>query len=151
MRHLLILPVILLCGCAEKSKLVPYHRLEGEWIYQKGEEYFCEKWEITNDTLMLGTSFMTIKGDTVFNENLKLNFSNGAVYYTPTVPDQNAGKAVRFALAKRLPDLWIFRNEQHDFPTEIIYRFKGKDSLIATVQGIQNGRLQKINFQLKKK
>lgn len=138
-------------ACSNNSKLANFSRLEGEWIYSNGDELFSESWKTVNDSLMVGTSFMTLKGDTVFKEDLQLTSSNGVVYYIPTVPDQNNGAAVRFKLLKSTKDQWIFENKQHDFPSQIIYGFKGSDSLIATVQGIQNGRSQKIEFRLKKK
>lgn len=147
----LILPLIIAFGCSKQSKLEAYYRLEGEWSCVKGEERFVETWQIVNDTVMKGTSFMTLKKDTVFTENLELVYTQNGIYYTPTIPDQNEGAAIRFKLSKRTDDQWVFENKQHDFPSEIIYLFKGKDSLIATVQGIQNGRSQKIEFRLKKK
>lgn len=142
---------LILSACTRNSKLEEFHRLNGVWIFDSGEELFSESWVIKNDTLMMGTSYMTIKGDTVFKEDLAITFSNGAVFYTPTVPDQNEGAAVRFKLVKKTADQWTFENKQHDFPTEIIYLFKGTDSLIATVQGVQNGRSRKLDFSMRKK
>jgi hypothetical protein len=146
-----LVPTILISACSGSSELKDFHRLEGEWFYRNGDEYFSESWEITNDTLMTGTSFMTVKGDTLFKEDLELSYTDNSVYYTPTIPDQNNDEPVRFKLSKKSNDKWIFENKQHDFPTEIIYTFKGNDSLIATVQGTQNGRSQKIDFRLRKK
>lgn len=152
MRYLpLIFLTLSLAACSNRSELSDFHRLEGQWVYQKGDELFSESWRIENDTLMLGTSFMTVKGDTVFREELQLSYSEGEVYYTPTVPDQNEGAAIRFKLVKNTPEQWVFENKRHDFPSEIIYLFKRDDSLIATVQGMQNGRSQKIDFRLRKK
>jgi hypothetical protein len=151
MKHLLILfSVLILSACTENSELQEFHRFEGQWSFEKGDERFVESWEIVNDTLMKGISFMTVKKDTVFKEDLELTSMKNGIFYTPTVPDQNEGAAIRFKLSKKDADKWIFENKKHDFPTEIIYLFKGTDSLIATVQGIQNGRSRKIDFRLHK-
>ena len=40
-----------------------------------------------------------------------------------------AAKEVRFALKSATKDKWVFANKTHDFPQEIIYVFKDKDSL----------------------
>lgn len=148
-RFWIITPIIL-ASCSS-GPLSDFKRLEGEWVSKNGNETFVESWKTLNDSVMSGTSYMTSGKDTVFKENLHIVADKGIVYYIPTVPDQNNGEAIRFKLASKTSDNWIFENKQHDFPTEILYSFKENDSLIATVRGIQNGRSRKIDFRLHKK
>ena len=137
------------CGKSNKS-LTQFKKLCGTWIQETETGKFVESWNWVNDTLMSGTSFMTEGQDTVFSEDLKLTLRNDSIYYIPTVPNQNDGKHVEFKLIPSAKNEWIFENKKHDFPTQIIYTYKGNDSLIATVQGIQNGRSQKFEFRLKR-
>jgi hypothetical protein len=140
---------IFLSACSS-GPLHDFKRLEGSWISKNGNETFVESWNTLNDSVMSGTSYMTIGKDTVFREDLQLIAEKGGVFYIPTVPDQNDGEAVRFKLSSQTKDNWVFENKKHDFPNEIIYSFMENDSLIASVRGTQNGQIRKIDFRLHK-
>jgi hypothetical protein len=100
---------------------------------------------------MKGKSEMTVDNNVIFSEDLALVLINDSIYYIPTVSFQNEQEEVRFLLKSASTNKWIFENKTHDFPQQIIYTFKEGDSLVATVQGMENGRSQKINFPLKRK
>lgn len=143
--------VVGLSACqGSNDKLKEFEILKGSWEATDPAGKFVESWTVVNDTLMTGNSFMTQHGDTVFTEKLQLTFQNDSVYYFPTVTGQNNGEAIRFTLTSAKNNTWIFVNKQHDFPQEIIYQFKAKDSLIASVQGNQNGEFRKLEFRLKR-
>ncbi len=139
------------CTNAKQKEFEQFSRLEGSWEMKKGTTEFKESWKRVNDTLFEGTSKMTMDGKTLFSEDLQLVLTNDSINYIPTVSFENEQEEVRFALKSATKDKWIFANKTHDFPQEIIYVFKDKDSLIATVQGMENGRSQKIDFRLKRK
>jgi hypothetical protein len=42
--------------------------------------------------------------------------------------------------------LVTFENAKHDFPQRIVYRRHGRDSLIARIEGVRNGRVRGIDF-----
>jgi hypothetical protein len=152
MKYFALLSLIVLFSCtnAKQKEFEQFSRLEGSWEMKKGTTEFKESWKRVNDTLFEGTSKMTMDGKTLFSEDLQLVLTNDSIYYIPTVSFENE-QEVRFALKSATKDKWIFANKTHDFPQEIIYVFKDKDSLIATVQGMENGRSQKIDFRLKRK
>lgn len=146
-----LLSLSILAGCQSgNDTLIDFQKLEGTWVSTDPTGKFVEQWKGINDTLMEGTSYMILKGDTVFSENLKLILQGESVHYIPTVPGENDGKAVRFTLTTKKLDSWIFENPSHDFPQQIIYNFKEKDSLIATVQGKDNGQFRKLEFRMKR-
>lgn len=151
MKKSLFISLILLSACqSDNNSLKDFQKLEGTWVATDPTGKFVERWTKINDTLMEGTSYMIIKGDTVFSENLQLTIQNDSVHYIPTVPGENNGNPVRFTLSTKQPDNWVFENALHDFPQQIIYHFKAKDSLIATVQGKDNGQFRKLEFRMKR-
>lgn len=151
MRHFVLLLFVssLIFSCSN-GNLNDFKRLDGNWVANDLQGKFVENWKYINDTLMRGSSYMIQGTDTVFTENLQLVLSDDIVYYIPTVSDQNDGKSIRFQLLSKKENEWVFENKKHDFPTNIIYSFIGSDSLIATVQGKENGKFQKYTFRLKK-
>jgi hypothetical protein len=153
MKYFALLSLIVLFSCtnAKQKEFEQFSRLKGSWEMKKGSTEFIETWKQVNDTLLEGTSKMTMDGKTLFSEDLQLVLTNDSIYYIPTVSYQNDQEEVRFALKSASKDKWVFANKTHDFPQEIIYVFKDNDSLIATVQGMENGRSQKIDFRLKRK
>jgi hypothetical protein len=148
---LLFLLILFSCANEKQEEFEQFSRLEGSWQMKKGSTEFKESWKRVNDTLFEGSSKMTLDGKTLFSEDLHLVLTNDSIYYIPTVSNQNNQEEVRFALKSATKDKWVFANKTHDFPQEIVYVFKGNDSLIATVQGMENGRSQKIDFHLKRK
>jgi hypothetical protein len=40
----------------------------------------------------------------------------------------------------------VFENAQHDFPQRVGYQQRGPDSLLAWIEGTQDGRLRRIEF-----
>lgn len=151
MKYLIISIAIVLTACQGNNKtLNDFEMLTGSWVATDPAGKFVESWTVVNDTLMSGKSFMIQHGDTVFTEKLQLSLQNDSIYYSPTVDGENDGQAIRFKLISNSNKTWRFENKQHDFPQEIIYQFKGKDSLIASVQGNQNGEFRKLEFRLKR-
>lgn len=150
----LLIPLVLLLilvGCnAKTNNLSDFKALEGTWISSDKSGEFIEKWSTIGDTEMDGTSFMVLKGDTIFSEVMKLMINNDSVYYCPLVTGENNGKAIRFKLTSKSPKKWIFENKTHDFPQQIIYQFKGNDSLIAFVQGNEGNRFRRLEFRMRR-
>ncbi len=40
----------------------------------------------------------------------------------------------------------VFENPEHDFPQRVGYERRGADSLLAWIEGSQNGRVRRIEF-----
>lgn len=149
-RIILLLALAAITFSCSNGNLNDFKRLSGNWVAKNPEGKFVENWKCINDTLMSGSSYMIQGKDTVFTENLQLVLSDEKVQYIPTVSKQNDGESIRFKLLSKKENEWVFENKKHDFPTKIIYSFIESDSLIATVQGNENGKFQKYTFRLKK-
>ncbi|MEY3237935.1 MAG: hypothetical protein RI883_2036 [Bacteroidota bacterium] len=134
----------------QKSSFEEFKKLNGSWVEIKGDSKFTETWTWKNDTLLNGSSLMIAGKDTVFSEKIQLVFHNDSVYYIPAVSNQNQGKIIRFGLISNKTSEWVFENMKHDFPTQIIYTIKEKDSLIVVVKGKEEGREQVYTFRMQK-
>lgn len=149
LRYFIIISIaVFVTSCNENIN--NFNRLEGNWEDKNVEGKFVENWKLINDTLISGSSYMIQSNDTIFSEKIKLVSRGGKIYYIPAVSDQNDGKGIEFCLLSRKSNKWVFENKKHDFPTRIMYEFKGKDSLIVNVDGKENGKYQKYTFNLKK-
>ena len=93
---------------------------------------------------------MKVGNEIAFSEKIKLVLDNDSIYYIPAVSNQNNGNEIRFSLISKTAKEWIFENKTHDFPTQIIYKIKEKDSLIVVVKGSENGRKQAYTFRMQK-
>ncbi len=143
--------LMMLASCStQKAPLEVFKKLTGTWVEVNGDSKFTETWTWKNDTLLTGSSVMTVGKDTAFSEKIQLVTQNDSIYYIPAVSNQNHGEIIRFGLISKKVNEWVFENKKHDFPTQIIYTFKEKDSLIVVVKGSENGRKQAYTFRMQK-
>lgn len=93
--------------------------------------------------VMLGMS-RTIVRDTVREwEHLFLGPRNDVLTYVAR-PARQAETA--FAATEVSDSALVFENPTHDFPTRILYRRRGADSLVARIEGLRNGQQRGIDF-----
>ncbi len=124
--------------------------LLGAWGSTSTEGTLTETWSKMNDSVFAGHTYFVAGKDTVFSESIQLEERSQKLYYTPTVSNQNEGKAVSFALTSSSETELVFENPNHDFPQKIVYNLIGKDSLIAVISGKKNGKEAKESFPMKK-
>lgn len=149
--YFLLFTLLFEISCStQKAPLEAFKKLSGTWVEANGDSKFIETWTWKNDTLLIGSSLMTVGKDTAFSEKIQLVAQNDSIYYIPAVSNQNNGETIRFGLISSKENEWVFENKKHDFPTQIIYTFKEKDSLIVVVKGSENGRKQAYTFRMQK-
>lgn len=124
--------------------------IEGEWIQQSEEGMLVEKWDRTNDSSMAGLSFLVNGKDTLFFEKIRLSANKKGIFYLPTVQGQNGNQEISFELVRSTTDTLIFENLKHDFPQRIIYSHPATDSLVASIEGTDKGKLRKEIFRMHK-
>jgi hypothetical protein len=153
------------CGSTEtkdpaaEAAAVPTSRLDevswmiGTWEMQApdGSGVFTEQWQRVDDNNLSGTGMMLRGTDTVFSEKLQLVNEDGALWYVPTIGNQNGGQPVRFKEKSISENELVFENLSHDFPQRIIYQRKGDNALYARVEGMQSNALRKEEFSFKRK
>lgn len=131
------------------KQLVELEWMIGRWENHSGEGILSEMWERENDSVFSGVSFYVIGSDTVFQEKIRLESTEGEVYYKPQVDGQNEGKQVVFTQTFNDKMKWVFENPKHDFPQKITYTHRN-DSLIAVISGIRNGKPGSEVFAMKR-
>ena len=70
--------------------------------------------------------------------------------YTATIKGQNDDKAVAFNLTTATEKQLVFENGKHDYPKKISYTQISKDSLIAEISGMQQGKPSTEKYRMGK-
>jgi hypothetical protein len=87
----------------------------------------------------------TVRSDSVVTEfeQLRLFQREGrAVYHA----EPSGQTATDFEARTTSDSLVVFENAAHDFPQRIIYRKRGRDSLLARIEGTMRGQSRGIDF-----
>jgi hypothetical protein len=125
--------------------------LIGAWQNVSGNEISTEIWEKKNDSVFAAKSFVVVNNDTVFSETISIERHGRSLFYIPTVKEQNHGQAIEFELVSSNEGQLVFENLKHDFPQKITYNKITKDSILAEISGIEEGKLKNILFPFKRK
>ena len=125
--------------------------LIGTWENKTSRGTIYETWKKNGKDEFSGKSYIIKEKDTITFETIRLVQTQSGVFYIPVVKDQNDGQPVKFE-GKMLSDSQlVFENLQHDFPQVITYTKINKDSLVATISGIKNGKERKQFFPMKRR
>jgi uncharacterized protein DUF6265 len=135
----------------EYNKIKDASWLIGRWENASHAGLLVEEWSSLNDSTLIGEGLFIVGKDTVFSEDLQLKQEDTSLTYVAKVHDQNNDKPVSFKMALFTKTRMIFENPAHDFPSTILYNLKGKDSLIAIISGIKDGKEANEVYRMKKK
>lgn len=124
--------------------------LIGQWQNNSPEGNATEVWDKLNDSTFIGKSYFVVGKDTVSSETIRLEQNGSELFYIPTVKEQNAGQPVKFTLTNSSNNQLVFENSKHDFPQKISYTKISKDSLLAEISGIMEGKQNSQNFPMTK-
>ncbi len=149
--YLLLLLFLVACSQEIKTKQNPLHdffaKMPGKWMLENGST--VEKWE-KDGNLYKSTVYKIVRKDSIVTERIRIREIEGEIYYEATVRGQNQEKPTLFKLIEATGEKVTFENKNHDFPQKIIYQFTGEDKLTASIQGMLNGKPQKIEFKYSK-
>lgn len=160
-KYALFLFTILATACntsdenQEKPALV-YNKLKqaewilGNWKNISEDQVATETWSRLNDSVLSGSSLITIDKDTISSETIRIEQHGDTVYYIPTVKDLNDNKPIRFTMILLSDTSMAFVNPAHDFPQQITYKKVNEDSLFAEISGTKNGKFMSIPFPFKR-
>jgi hypothetical protein len=139
------------------SPLSSLEWMNGTWSTARpnGDERL-EIWEKSTSKLYKGKGLKIVLTDTTILETLELMYADKAIWYIPTVPDQNAAKPVPFKMISTDPSKIIFENPKHDFPQRITYLYRpaaagsspDTDSLYVRVESLDG---KGIDFRFRRK
>lgn len=117
--------------------------LTGCWARHTTTGFVEEHWSRSNAGTLLGFS-RTVRRDTVVEYEFLRLYSVGDTLIYEAHPSRQQRTEFR-ATPPFEPEI-VFTNPAHDFPTKIVYRQVGNDSLIARIEGIRGGQLRTISF-----
>lgn len=121
--------------------------MAGCWELRAGARVVHEHWMAPLGGLMLGMS-RTVMRDTAREfEQLRVESRGGVASYIAR-PSRQAETV--FGATTLTDTLVVFSNPSHDFPQRISYRPRGADSLVARIEGDQNGQVRGINFPMRR-
>jgi len=137
-------------ACSSKKNTLPDNLFTGVWIGTDTAFAYNEEWQAGNNMLK-GKSYVLNGKDTTIEETVELKTVDGALTYIPVAYGQNNEQPVPFTLISSTDTSFVFENKAHDFPQRIFYRFVGKDSLVAGIEGISKGVRKERVFHFRKK
>ncbi len=144
----LLFLISLFFSCKSEKTLNDFKWFLGKWKGTMQGMDVRETWTMENETSFNGDGFVMSDMDTIFHESTKLQVQNGNIFYIANVPGNPA--PVSFKLTFYENHKAIFENPEHDFPKKIIYTHVLPDSLIAVVEGEENGQYRKEELYFKK-
>ena len=149
--------LLFLSGCslnkqepASKPEQQLFNWLPGTWEISDGENRMAERWYRIDSMNMVGESWYFSGGDSLLMEKLRIHELDSGIYYFAEVTNQNQGRRIDFRLTSSEQNRWVFENPGHDFPQKIIYERISADSLKASVEGVQEGKIRREEFRMRR-
>jgi hypothetical protein len=117
--------------------------LQGCWETVSPQRTIEEQWMAPRGRSMVGVS-RTVQGDKLVEFELGVirERDSGLAYEA-----HPSGQPSAVFLSRSLTDSTVvFENLQHDFPQRIGYQRNGPNSLLAWIEGTQQGRFRRVEF-----
>ncbi len=135
----------------EKIKLSQFGWLSGSWRMDSGSEILYEIWDCTDTAVYRGTGLSvkidraTLARDSSLGELMRLEPTDSGLFFVAMV--QHNASEVGFKLVRMDSTGAVFENPSHDFPTRVIYKPLGNDSLYARVEGRRGDKEVGLDFR----
>ena len=148
---LLLLLTILSCKKGEKTNILnEIDWLIGTWENNSDKGNLLEIWKKENDSVYSGQSFYIKAKDTLHFESIQLKQISDSLLYSSSVKGQDNDLALDFRLTSKTQNQFVFENPKNDYPKKIVYKLISKDSLVAIISGIQQGKASSETFSMKR-
>ncbi|SOD20001.1 DUF6265 family protein [Pedobacter xixiisoli] len=141
-----ILIIASLYASAQKPTLKTFDFIIGKWEMKTKTGKIVERWQKHRDSLTGTSHRFNAKGDSVLTESVVLKKIKGDWHYCVTGYEKGNEGRTDFKLATSANNTFTFENKQHDFPQQIVYQNKGKDNLLAWIEGEIGGKKRKMEF-----
>jgi len=142
----LFILLICLSAITQTPSVKEFSFLLGNWELKTKNGKTTEHWK-SNAKTYAGSSYKHhTKGDSTLTETIILKQINGVWHYCVTGYEKNNEGTTNFKLISSKNNTYIFENPAHDFPQRITYQPKGKNNLLAWIEGKMNGKDLKIEF-----
>ena len=126
--------------------------LSGKWSMKEKGSTIVEQWSFFNGSLKCMS--YEVKGiDTTLIENASISCIGGKsvfTYYPEQANKDGKKEPVHFVLVSEKDNTFVFENKQNDFPQRVVYQRLSDDQCHAWIEGTQNGKMEKIDFNYKR-
>ena len=157
MKKIILSFVVLAAFSSCKNKVEKVDKLKsadwllGKWEHKMEQGNLSESWERVNDGTFAGHSFFIKGKDTLHFESMELKQKGMDLWYITTVEGQNHDNPIELKMTSSTAGQLVFENVKQDYPKKIIYNIINKDSLVATVSGILQGKQSIEKYAMSKK
>ncbi|WP_461789057.1 DUF6265 family protein [Pedobacter sp.] len=134
------------CSFAQNQNINNFNFLLGKWEMKTKNGKVVERWTKHRDSLTATSHKFDAKGDSILTEAVVLKKIDGVWHYCVTGFEKGNEGKTNFKLVAWTSNIFTFENKQHDFPQKISYQNKGKEELLAWIEGNINGKTRKISF-----
>lgn len=153
---IVVVVCVLFFSCQNKSEkkfeqLEKMNWLVGQWENKMPNGLLTETWKKENDSTFTGNSYFINAKDTVHFESIVLKQLKEELLYSATVIGQNNDEPVDFKLTSSNENSFVFENPTHDYPQKIVYKKVNENSLVATISGMQQGKMSEESYEMKRK
>ena len=148
--RLAALMVFLAFGVSSGSAVEPLAAvawLEGCWQDASTARTIDEAWSAPRAGVMRGSGRTTRDGHIVESELVVLRADGDALAYEAHPSGQPSAV---FRSAILTDGSVVFENPTHDFPQRIGYESRGRDTLLAWIEGPVDGHLKRIEFHYRR-
>jgi hypothetical protein len=132
------------CGPKENEFRDGFQWISGKWSGTLDDVEVVEHW-MWNKHRFEGFGYHVSEGDTVFKEYLFLEEYQGIPGFTAVYGDNGP---YTFAMKHSDGQVFVFQNEDHDFPSKIIYQLDSDSALTITLIGNGNPSKEEQSYQL---
>lgn len=143
---LIALVLIQLSANAQKPNINQFSFLMGGWQMKTDKGKVIEVWTKSKDSLNGKSYRVDLNGNNTLTETVILKLIDGTLNYCVTGLEKNNLGTTNFKLISSNNKTFVFENKSHDFPQRIVYQNKGKNQLLAWIEGDINGKKMKSEF-----
>ena len=133
-------------AAAQASPIDRLTWLAGCWQQEHAGQVIQEQWMAPLGGAMLGMSRTVEGGRTIDHEFMRIEDQAGVLVYIAMPSGQ---KEASFKQTELTDTGIVFTNPEHDFPQRILYRLAGPGSLMARIEGTENGKPGGVDFPMK--
>jgi hypothetical protein len=139
--------LILLIGLAQAQDASALSWLAGCWRGASSSPVVDEMWMAPSGDGMLGMGRTVARGRIVDHEFMQIRVQDGKLVFIAR-PARQA--EATFTASTVGPKEVVFENPEHDFPQRVIYRLRDDGSLLARIEGTENGQARGVDFPLRR-
>ena len=121
--------------------------LLGSWRMKQDGVEFAEIWTKNDSTNFSGKGIGVSGSDTIFYEEIQLQFKEGEICYNVKSRGQNDNETVSFKLVNHGINTFVFENINHDFPSVIVYKRIDESHMEAWIEGRIGESIKTENFE----